>query len=300
MPDQPLPSAAPGDPVGLGALVDAKGDSIVSVCLPARNEADTVGKIVEIVRRELVDGAGLVDELLVVDDHSTDGTDDVASAAGATVVQAEAVLPEYGEGHGKGEALWKSLFVARGDLVVWCDADISNFGAGFVVELLRPLLTDPSIAFVKGYYERPEVGWTGGGRVTELVARPTLSLLFPDLGDIVQPLAGEYAGRRSVLEHLPFVEGYGVEIGLLIDVANRVGVDAIAQVDLGTRIHRNRPLDELSPQALAVLATALRRAGMLDAVGEVALRRPDGGAVSVDLGERPPLVHVPAYRRRSA
>jgi glucosyl-3-phosphoglycerate synthase len=242
---------------------------------------------------------GLVDEVLVVDDHSTDRTADVAAAAGAKVVAAEEVLPEYGEGHGKGEAMWKSLFVARGDLVVWCDADVRSFAPGYVSGLVGPLLEDPQVQFVKGFYERPlGAGGDGGGRVTELLARPALALLFPDLAGVVQPLAGEYAGRRSALEQLPFVQGYGVDIGLLIDVARRFGPDAIAQVDLGVRLHRNRPLDELSPQATAVLQTALRRAGH-DVPSRVVLRRPGaGGDVEVDVAERPPLLDVPEHRAR--
>jgi glucosyl-3-phosphoglycerate synthase len=282
-------------------LVEHKGATAISVCLPARNEADTVGPIVSTIRAELLDRLGLVDEIIVVDDHSDDDTARIAAEAGARVVAADLVLAEFGEGHGKGEALWKSLFVAKGDIVVWCDADVANFSAGFVVGLLGPLLTRPEIAFVKGYYDRPSEGVTGGGRVTELVGRPILSLLFPHLAEIVQPLGGEYAGRREVLEQLPFVQGYGVELGLLVDVVGLVGIDAIAQVDLGTRIHRNRPLDELSPQALAVLATALHRADrdrdpqLIER--SIDLHRPGRAPITVDVGERPPLVTVDAYRR---
>lgn len=281
-------------------LAERKGPTFISVCLPARNEAATVGRIVETVRRSLMESVALVDEIIVIDDHSSDETASVASEAGARVIEASGVLPEYGEGHGKGEALWKSLFVAAGDIVAWCDADIHNFESRFVVGLLGPLIEHPDIHFVKGYYERPTDGALGGGRVTELVARPAISLLFPHLAGIVQPLAGEYAGRRHVLEQLPFVQGYGVEIGLLIDVAATAGVDAMAQVDLGTRIHRNRPLDELSPQALAVLATALERAGRGAQEDPAMLLRPHLGPVAVDVGERPPLVEVATYRRDSA
>jgi glucosyl-3-phosphoglycerate synthase len=280
-------------------LVERKGATSISVCLPARNEADTVGPIVTTIRAQLLDQLGLVDEVIVVDDHSDDATARVAAEAGARVVAADQVLTEFGEGHGKGEALWKSLFVAKGDLIVWCDADVQNFATAFVVGLLGPLLTDPGVAFVKGYYERPSDGTLGGGRVTELAARPILALLFPHLAHIVQPLGGEYAGRREVLERLPFVTGYGVELGLLVDVVELVGVDAVAQVDLGTRIHRNRPLDELSPQAVAVLAAALQRAGGAPhpAPGGVELHRPGRPPATVDLGERPPLISIDAYRR---
>ena len=273
---------------------------LVSVCLPARNEALTIGPIVASVRESLQDRIGLVDEVLVVDDHSTDRTTEVAEAAGARVVSVDDVLPELGPGEGKGEALYKSVAASTGDLIVWCDADITDFGPRFVTGLLGPLLTRPDIDFVKGFYDRP-VGDSphGGGRVTELVARPTIALLFPHLASIVQPLAGEYAGRRSLLERLPFVQGYGVDLGLLVDIAEADGTGGIAQVDLGTRRHRNRSLDELGPQALAVLQTALRRA--IPGQGDVAtLVRPDLDPVEVEVGERPALLDVAGYRRRTA
>jgi glucosyl-3-phosphoglycerate synthase len=281
-------------------LAAVKDGSLVSVCLPARNEEATVGAIVECLREQLVDGVGLVDELIVVDDHSTDRTADVAAAAGAKVVDARSVLPEYGEGHGKGEAMWKSLHASSGDIVAWCDADVRSFDTAFVVGLLGPLLTEPDIDFVKGFYERPlSEGGTGGGRVTELAARPIISLLHPALVPIVQPLAGEYAGRRSLLEQLPFVQGYGVDLGLLIDISQRLGVDHLAQTDLGVRHHRNRPLDELSPQALAVLHTALVRVDPDLISGVPLLARPGSGTTRVDVGERPPLVEVARDERRS-
>ena len=277
----------------IGDLLARKGATTVSVCLPARDEAATVGPIVEVIGSELV-GCGLVDELLVVDDHSSDGTAEVAAAAGATVIGAHEVLPEVTAGHGKGQALWKSLHASRGDLVVWCDADITDFDPCFVVGLLGPLLTDPDVEFVKGHYERAERGGRGGGRVTELVARPVLSLLFPHLSHVVQPLSGEYAGRRGLLESLPFVKGYGVDLGLLIDVAARRGRGAIAQVDLGTRVHRNRSLAELSPQATAVLQVALRRADPSLVPDVVALGLPGGDLVEVDGSELPPLADLRA------
>ena len=235
-----------------------------------------------------------------MDDHSNDRTADVARDAGARVLAVDDVLPELGPGEGKGEALWKSVAAARGDLILWCDADITDFGPRFVVGLVGPLLTSSDVDFVKGFYDRPVAGSAhGGGRVTELVARPAISMLFPHLSSIVQPLSGEYAGRRSLLERLPFVQGYGVDIGLLIDIAELEGTGVIAQVDLGTRRHRNRPLDELGPQALAVLQTAMRRA---DLVGSEAatLVRPDLEPVEVTGDERPALVDVAGYRRRTA
>lgn len=275
----------------IGDLLSRKGTTTVSVCLPARDEAATVGPIVATIATELV-ATGLVDELLVIDDHSTDGTAEVAAAAGATVVDAGAVMPEVAPGHGKGQALWRSLLVSRGDLVVWCDADITDFDTRFVVGLLGPLLTDGSVDFVKGHYHRAEADGRGGGRVTELVARPVLALLFPHLAHVVQPLSGEYAGRRSVLEELPFVRGYGVDLGLLIDVAALRGTDAITQVDLGTRVHRNRTLAELSPQATAVLQVALRRADPTLVPDVVAVTLPGGDLVEVDGQELPPVAEL--------
>ncbi|MCU0267164.1 MAG: glucosyl-3-phosphoglycerate synthase [Acidimicrobiales bacterium] len=287
------------DTFDLDRLIAAKADTTVSVCLPARNEEPTVGAIVATIHDRLVSGCALVDEIVVVDDHSEDRTADVASEAGAKVLRAEEILPEYGEGHGKGEAMWKSLFASSGDVVLWCDADIRNFDVHFVTGLLGPLLLHPEVVFVKGFYHRPLEGSTDrGGRVTELLARPVLSLLFPGLATVVQPLAGEYGGRRSALEQVPFVRGYGVDIALLIDIADRFGVQALAQVDLGVRIHRNRPLDELSPQATAVLQAALRRADPELVSACAALVRPEGTVVHIDGSERPALLDVPSYRNR--
>jgi len=256
----------------------AKRGRSISVCLPARDEAATIGPIVRVCR-----DVRLVDEVVVVDDGSTDDTRAVAMAAGARVVAAADVLPECGPGSGKGEALWKSIHAAHGDLIVWCDADVRNFAPRFVVGLVGPLLTNDDVSLVKGFYDRPLDGRPGeGGRVTELVARPLISLLFPHLAPVLQPLGGECAGRREVLEQLPFVQGYGVDLALLVDVAKRFGLGAMAQVDLGVRVHRNRPLAELAAQAEAIIATALSRAGL---------------AVTVEVEARPPMIEVPAYRK---
>ena len=281
-------------------LVGRKGAATVSVCLPARNEEATVGSIVQVIRAELMDSQGLVDELIVMDDHSSDRTAAVAEAAGATVVSCADVLTHLGNQPGKGEALWKSLFASTGDIVVWCDSDIANFGPHFICGLLGPLLADRSVGYCKGFYHRP-VGadQRGGGRTTELVARPLIALLFPELGDIVQPLAGEYAGRRDVLERVPFVQGYGVEMGLLIDVWRLAGYDAIAQVDLGTRVHRNRPLHELSSQATEVMQVALHRADRTLVNTAITMRRPGFSDTEITMQERPPLVEVTGYFRQS-
>ncbi len=280
------------------SLSERKAGRTLSVCIPARDEASTIGPIVESVRAALVEEVPLVDEILVVDDHSTDATARIATDAGATVVQAADVLPDHGEGHGKGEALWKSVFASSGDLIVWCDADITDFHPGYVTGLAGPLISRPDLAFVKGFYRRPvsDAG-AGGGRVTELAARPVLSILFPALGAIVQPLSGEYAGRRDVLERLPFVVGYGVDLALLIDVVRLAGEHAVAQVDLGTRTHRNRSLEELGPQATAVLQAALTRAG--HEIADVAvLVRPGLDPAYVEARQRPPLAGLPEYRER--
>jgi glucosyl-3-phosphoglycerate synthase len=240
-----------------------------------------VGPIVERISKRLVDQHPLVDEILVVDDASTDETARIAADAGALVVP--------GEGRGKGEALWTAVGHASGDLLAFCDADVRDFNPRFVVGLVGPLLRHDDCRFVKAFYERPtDGGARGGGRVTELMARPLIATLFPELSHIVQPLAGEFAAPRAVLEAVPFVEGYGVDIGLLVDVSRAHGVDAVAQVDLGVRVHRNRPLDDLGPMATVILLTALQRAG-IDAPTSVELRPPEGSPVQVWFGERPPL-----------
>src|SRR5690606_24552178 len=200
-------------------------------------------------------------------------------------------LTDHGLGHGKGEALCKSLHESTGDVVAWLDADLVDPDPDFVVGLVGPLLTEPTIEVVKGHYHRPEHGGTGGGRVTELLARPLLSQFFPFLTQVAQPLAGEYAGRRSLLERLPFVVGYGVDVALLIDAWREVGLDGIAQVDLGVRNHRHRTLDELGPTALAVSQAILGRAGVRPP-GPAVLRRPDREPLPVDVHERPPLTSL--------
>jgi glucosyl-3-phosphoglycerate synthase len=241
-----------------GGLVAAKAGRRISVCLPARDEEKTVGEIVRSIRRTLVAEAGgvdLVDEVLVIDDGSVDGTAPAAKAAGARVVVAGDA------GGGKGQALTVALGEAIGDVLVFLDADVENFGPHFVTGLLGPVLSDDDVGLVKGFYERPVgAGPGGGGRVTELVARPVIDLLFPVLAGIRQPLAGETAAPRSVLEKTGLDPDYGIELGLLIDVADRFGIEAVAQVDLGVRIHRNRPLDELRHEATDVLRAAISRA----------------------------------------
>lgn len=246
-------------------LVAAKRGTTVSVVIPARDEEATVGAIVTAIREEL--HGLLVDEILVVDSHSTDATAEVAAAAGARVVAQDAVFPGLPAQQGKGEALWKGVAATTGDLVVFVDGDLHDFTTDYVTGLLGPLLTDPAVAYVKGFYHRPLGDQAdGGGRVTELVARPLLNMFWPELAGFVQPLAGEYAGRREVLESIPFVVNYGVEIGHLIDLLELRGLDALAQVDLGHRAHRHQStqaLGRMSGQIMQTLFDRLEHYGRL-------------------------------------
>lgn len=271
----------------LADALAAKRGRTVSVCIPCRDEAGTIGSLVTAIAHELVGDDNLVDELLVVDDRSTDGTAAVAARAGARVVPIEDVHAAHGVGWGKGNALWAGMVASRGDLVVFLDGDLTSFAVDWVVSLVMPLLADDTVALVKAHAHRPTT-MGGGGRTTELVARPLISLYFPELSGLHQPLAGEYAVRRSVVSQLPFVEGWGVEIALLIDIARTQGAAAIAQVDVGVREHRHRPLESLAVQAAEVAATALGRAGVLTERQPV-LRRADGSELTLNIWERPPL-----------
>jgi glucosyl-3-phosphoglycerate synthase len=252
----------------LSRLMAAKAETSISVVVPARDEESTVGSIVRVIRRRLMCEVPLVDELVVVDSCSTDRTALVAEAAGARVVSQGEVLahlpPGCDLGGGKGAALWEGLAATSGDLVVFVDADVHGFTSDFITGLLGPLLTDSTVAYVKGFYHRPLVDGEatvtdGGGRVTELVARPLLNLYWPELAGFVQPLAGEYAGRRDVLEAVPFVTSYGVEVGLLVDLLDLVGLDALAQVDLGQRRHRHQDNEGLGRMAAQIILAALAR-----------------------------------------
>ncbi len=282
----------------------------ISVVLPARDEQATVGDVVTTIRRELVDAVPLVDELVVMDSDSSDATAAVAAAAGARVVACHDVLPELGRLPGKGEALWKSLFVTTGDLMVFVDSDLVQVGAHYVTGLLGPLLTDERVGLVKAFYDRPLVTEEGvhpygGGRVTELAARPLLNLYWPALGGLIQPLSGEYAARRTLLERIPFACGYGVEIGMLIDVLALEGPGAIAQIDLGTRMHRHQGDLSLGVMSAEIQATALRRApaGLRNPSLRMTQFRRSGdhyewSITDVPAHERPPAVTVPAYASR--
>jgi glucosyl-3-phosphoglycerate synthase len=303
----------------LDGLLRAKDEAAltVSAVLPTRNEAATIAPIVRAIREEVVERRPLVDEILVMDADSTDGTVTAAAAEGATVVQEHDVLPGLEPAGGKGEALWKSLFASKGDLILFVDTDIQDFDARFVHGLLGPLLTEPEVGYVKALYERPlrderRLHPTGGGRVTELVARPLINMFWPHLAAFVQPLSGEYAGRRTVLEQVPFFTGYGVELGLLVDVAERFGLDALAQVDLDRRVHRNQSIEELSRMAFGVMQAAMLR---LSSSGKVTLNEAMRLSINqfrkraseyhvelsvVEIVERPPAVTMPEYAGRSA
>ena len=311
----------------MAELVAAKAGRTISVVLPALNEAETVAAVINTITPMLGETSmlgGLVDELIVLDSGSTDDTAARARAAGARVVHREEALPEIAPQPGKGEALWRSLAATTGDIIVFIDSDLIDPDPLFVPRLVGPLLTEDGIHLVRGFYRRPlKVGdgedANGGGRVTELVARPLLAALRPELGYVLQPLGGEYAGTRELLTAVPFAPGYGVEIGILIDTYDRFGLDAIAQVNLGVRTHRNRPLSELGPMSRQIIATLLTRCGIDDSgVGLTQFlpdgpgQGPQGGSLggslggpqgyrtktsAVSLADRPPMNTVRQTRR---
>jgi glucosyl-3-phosphoglycerate synthase len=247
----------------LDALMHARRDTTVSLVVPARNEAATVGDVIARVRQRLMETVRLLDEIVVIDSDSTDDTWAVATDAGADVHRSAEIRPDLGTYPGKGEAMWKSQFVTKGDLLVFMDADLLDWDTHFVPGLLGPLLTAPGVELVKGFYERP-LGDTPyeGGRVTELVARPLISLFFPHLAGLHQPLAGEWAVRRSLFESLSVPTGYAVELAALIDTSAARGAGAIAQVDLGRRTHRHQSLRDLGGMSRQIMAMALGRAGV--------------------------------------
>ncbi|SEP22560.1 glucosyl-3-phosphoglycerate synthase [Trujillonella endophytica] len=302
-------SAASLTEVDAAALLRAKrrGGHRISVVLPARDEEATVGRLAADIVDRWMRRVPLVDELVVVDSDSTDATAAAARAAGADVVATADVLPAHGTRPGKGEALWKSLAATTGDLIVFHDADLLGDVAHYVPALVGPLLTDPTVGYVKGCYTRPlsvdgVTSPAGGGRVTELTARPLLNALWPELAGVVQPLAGEYAGRREFLEQVPFSSGYGVEVGLLLDLVELIGLSGLAQVDLGVRRHTSQTQDALSRMAGQVVSAVLARAGHDRAVHGLLTQfrhgedgfEPYSSPVAVD--ERPPMTSLPEYR----
>ena len=301
----------------LNRLVELKQEQgvTISLGLPALNEEATIGTVVETIQGELMERYPLLDEMVVIDSGSTDYTVEIARRQGIPVCLDGEVLPRYGALQGKGEALWKSLYVLEGDIIVWIDTDIRNIHPRFVYGLIGPLLIRSGIQYVKGFYRRPlqeggKLKAGGGGRVTELTARPLLNLFYPELSGLVQPLAGEYAGRRQALERLPFFTGYGVETGLLIDMLDNFGLRAIAQVDLQERIHRNQPLPSLSKMSFAIIQVVMQR---LEAQHKLRLledinktmkliryepRRFYLEVEKIGDRERPPMIAIAEYRRK--
>jgi glucosyl-3-phosphoglycerate synthase len=292
------------DPERLVDLARRQGLRI-SACLPALNVGDTVGPIVTALRAELVDRVPLLSEIVVVDSDSVDGTRAAATAAGARVVDDREVLPGLAPGRGKGEAMWKSLAVLRGDIVVWLDSDVLDFDPAFATGLVGPLLEDPAVGYVKALYRRALGDDSdGGGRVTEICARPLINLFYPELAGFAQPLSGEAAGRRDLLRSVPFFSGYAVELGLLIDLARTAGLDALAQVDLGARRHANQSTAALGAMASTIQQAVLRRLADEGRAPEAlaaegAYARPVRGAEGFSLvaldtrpDERPPMADV--------
>ncbi len=290
-----------------------KKELTISLALPALNEERTVGNVITILKRALMDDVPLLDEMVLIDSNSSDRTRQIAQALGVPVYIHQEILPQYGARRGKGEALWKSLFVTRGDIIAWIDTDISNIHPRFVYGLLGPLLREPRIQYVKGFYHRPlrvgdKLQAGGGGRVTELVARPMLNLFYPELSGVVQPLSGEYAGRRAALEQVPFFTGYGVETGLLIDMFRLFGLQGIAQCDLEERIHKNQELPALGKMSFQILQVFIRRlesrhGPMLAEVNKtMKLIQHEQDRFYLDVEdirehERRPMIRLPEYRR---
>ncbi|WP_129673889.1 glucosyl-3-phosphoglycerate synthase [Candidatus Chloroploca sp. Khr17] len=296
------------------ALKQQQGVTI-SLALPTLNEEETIGPIIEQLQAQLVAGTPILDELVLIDSGSDDRTREIAASLGVPVYAHQEILPQYGSFVGKGEALWKSLYVLNGDLIAWCDTDIRNFHPRFVFGVLGPLLHDRRIVYTKGFYRRPlqfgdQLTASGGGRVTELTARPLLNLFYPELSGMLQPLSGEYAGRRTALEQIPFFTGYGVETGMLIDLLERYGLGALGQVDLLERVHRNQTLVSLSKMAFAITQVVIQRmeqrqrVSLLEPVNQTMklITQRDDGGFHLELREirdheRPAMVDIPEYRR---
>jgi len=287
----------------------------ISLCFPTLNEEKTVGKEITLMRRELMEKHPLLDEITVIDSGSIDRTEQVARDAGANFYYSSEILPQYRSYRGKGENLWKSLYVLEGDIICWIDADITNIHPRFVLGLVGPLLFYPKLSYVKAFYKRPirihgELHYSGGGRVTELVVRPFFNLFFPELTGLAQPLSGEYAGRRALLERLPFFTGYGVETGHLIDIHRLYGLDVIGQCDLDVRIHRNQSLEALRSMSYRILKILLQRA---DDMGKIEIFQDISDSLRVITGvkneysiekmkvwgtERPPMITIKEYREK--
>ncbi|HOJ99289.1 MAG TPA: glucosyl-3-phosphoglycerate synthase [Termitinemataceae bacterium] len=302
------------DVAHLVALKQKKGLSI-SLAFPTLNEEATIGKEILVIKTELMDRYPLLDEIVVIDSSSQDKTREIAKRFGAQVYESKEILTSYGSYKGKGENLWKSLYVLKGDIIVWVDADISNISPKFVYALVGPLLEYDTVGYVKAFYERPMqsargIMPSGGGRVTEILVRPLFSLYYPELAYFIQPLSGEYAGRRTVLERLSFSVGYGVELGHLLDLYHEYGMGIFAQVDLDIRVHRNQSTEALGKMAYGILRTFFNRA---QRYGEAQILRdlhPYHLTLQVEgdqhriqrhdipATERPPMIEIPEYQNR--
>lgn len=287
----------------------------ISLVIPTYNEESTIEKVITVLKEKLLDKYKLLDEIVVVDSGSTDKTMEIAKKAGATVYLASKILKRKGDYRGKGENLWKSLYVTRGDIICWVDADIKNIHPRFVYGLVGPLLTNKNLSYIKPFYKRPlKVGGKlqplGGGRVTEILIRPLFNMYFPRITGFIQPLSGEGAARRELLERIPYFTGYGVETGMLIDIIKKFGLNCIAQVDLLKRIHRNQSLAQLSNMAFAILQVFVKRAnrlGKLILVQDIRnmykiIERYNGDYKlknkKIEEKQRPPIITVEEYREK--
>jgi glucosyl-3-phosphoglycerate synthase len=299
----------------LSRLVDEKQTKNlkISLCLPTLNEAKTIAKEIIIMKSELMSRFPLVDELVVIDSGSTDNTVAIARSFGADVYDANAILPDLEQFKGKGENLWKALYITTGDIIVYIDADIKNIHHRFAFGLIGPLLRFDNIKYVKAFYDRPisigknRIGPTGGGRVTELVIRPLFSLFFPELTQILQPLSGEYAGFREVFEKIPFPIGYGIETSMILDIYDKWGLEVIAQVDLDRRIHRNQDTKALGRMSFAILKTFINRqknlglgefkSNLFDEIIQYNLVENEYQPEILKIAglERPPMIEIPEY-----
>jgi glucosyl-3-phosphoglycerate synthase len=302
----------------LNRLVEekAKKNLKISLCLPTLNEEKTIAKEIIILKSELMTRYPLLDEIIVVDSGSTDKTTEIARAYGADVYLATEILPRLEQFKGKGENLWKALYITKGDIIIYLDADIKNIHHRFAYGLLGPLLLNDHIKFVKAFYDRPiaigknKMRPTGGGRVTELVIRPLFSLFFPDLTQLIQPLSGEYAGFREVFERIPFPIGYGVETSMNMDIYEKWGLEVMAQVDLDRRIHRNQDTKALGRMAFTILRTFINRKirlGLIDLKDELfdemiqynlANNKYQPDIFKIEDHERPPIIEIPEYREK--
>ena len=302
----------------LGRLVEEKRKKNlkISLCLPTLNEEKTIAKEVLIMRSELMARYPLLDEILVIDSGSVDKTKEIAEAFGADFYEANDILPHLEKYKGKGENLWKALYIAKGDLIIYLDADIKNIHHRFAYGLIGPLLLYDHIKFAKAFYDRPiaigknKLRPTGGGRVTELVIRPMFSLFFPELTQLMQPLSGEYAGFREIFEKIPFPIGYGVETSMILDIYTQWGLDVIAQVDLDRRVHRNQDTKALGRMSFVILKTFFNRTGELGLVNikedllnemiqyNLVKDEIQPQILKIQGHERPPIIEIPEYREK--